>query len=73
MVIGAQFHKFHDRPFARVLYKYVFLVKDIGRATPLGACYLVNRTIKKKMDVVVHNHSAHVYHITRIDEGVRYA
>ena len=48
MVIGAQFHKFHDRPFARVLYKYVFLVKDIGRATPLGACYLVNRTIKKK-------------------------
>ena len=29
MVVDTQFHKFHGRPFARVLY--VFLMKDIGR------------------------------------------
>ena len=29
MVVDIQFHKFHGRPFARVLY--VFLMKDIGR------------------------------------------
>ena len=29
MVVDAQFHKFHGRPFARVLY--VFLMKDIRR------------------------------------------
>ena len=29
VVVDTQFHKFHGRPFARVLY--VFLMKDIGR------------------------------------------
>ena len=29
MVVGTQFHKFHARPFLRVLY--VFLMKYIGR------------------------------------------
>ena len=29
MVVDTQFHKFHGRPFARVLY--VFLMKDVGR------------------------------------------
>jgi len=29
MVADTQFHKFHGRPFARVLYAY--LMKDIGR------------------------------------------
>ena len=29
MVVDTQFHEFHGRPFARVLY--VFLMKDIGR------------------------------------------
>ena len=29
IVVDTQFHKFHGRPFARVLY--VFLMKDIGR------------------------------------------
>ena len=29
MVVDTQFHKFNDRPFARVLS--LFLVKDIGR------------------------------------------
>ena len=29
MFVDTQFHKFHGRPFARVLY--VFLMKDIGR------------------------------------------
>ena len=29
MVVDTQFHKFHVRPFARVLY--VFLMKDVGR------------------------------------------
>ena len=32
MVVNTQFHKFHGRPFARVLY--VFLMKDIGRWLP---------------------------------------
>ena len=29
MVVDTQFHKFHGRPFARVLY--VFLMKYLGR------------------------------------------
>ena len=29
MVVDIQFHKFHGRPFARVLY--LFLMKDVGR------------------------------------------
>ena len=29
VVVDTQFHKFHGRPFARVLY--VFPMKDIGR------------------------------------------
>ena len=29
MVIDAKFHKFHGRPFARVLY--VYFMKDVGR------------------------------------------
>ena len=29
MVVDTQFHKFYDRPFARVLY--LFLIKDIDR------------------------------------------
>ena len=29
MAVDTQFHKFHGRPFARVLH--LFLVKDIGR------------------------------------------
>ena len=29
MVVDTQFHRFHSRPFARILY--VFLMKDIGR------------------------------------------
>ena len=29
MIVDTQFHKFHGRPFARVLY--VFFMKDIGR------------------------------------------
>ena len=44
MVADTQFHKFHGRPFARVLY--LFLMKDVpGRSvTPLGVTR-VNRTI----------------------------
>ena len=31
MVVDTQFHRFHGRPFARVLYIYimVFLMKDV--------------------------------------------
>ena len=29
MIVDTQFHKFHGRPFARILY--LFLMKDIGR------------------------------------------
>ena len=69
MVADTQFHKFYGRPFARVLY--LFLMKDIDRSvTPLGVTR-VNRTIYK--DDIVHNHSAHEYHITRMEGGVRYA
>ena len=32
VVVDTQFHKFHGRPFARVLY--VFLMRDIGRLLP---------------------------------------
>ena len=37
MVADTQFHKFHGRPFARVLYVPVFLMKYIGRLLP--GCY----------------------------------
>ena len=32
MVVDTQFHKFYDRPFARVLY--IFLMKEVGRWLP---------------------------------------
>ena len=67
MVADTQFHKFHCRPLARVLY--VYLMKDIGR-TPLDATRSTGRFYK---DDVVHNHSAHGYYITRMEGGVRYA
>ena len=66
MVVDTQFHKFHARPFARVLY--VFLIKNIGRWlswVPPGS------TGQLYKDDVVHIHSAHRYYITRIEGGVR--
>ena len=30
-MVVTRFHKFHGGPFARVLYKCVFLMKDTGR------------------------------------------
>ena len=68
MVVDTQFHKFHGRPFTRVLY--VFLMKDIGRWLPWVPPGSTGRFYK---DDVVHNHSAHRYYITRIEGGVRYA
>ena len=67
MVVGTQFHKFHGRPFARVLY--AFLMKDIGRWLPWVQPGSTGRFYK---DHVVHNHSAHEYYITLIEGGVRW-
>ena len=54
MVVDTQFHKFHGRPFARVVY--VFLMKDIGRRLPW---VLPGSTGRFYKDDAVHNHSAH--------------
>ena len=68
MVVDTQFHKFHGRPFARVLH--VFLVKDVGRRLPWVPPGSTGRFCK---DDVVHNHAAHRYYTTRIEGGVRCA
>ena len=68
MVVDTQFHKFHGRPFARVLSS--FLMKDIGRWLPW---VLPGSTGQFYKDDVVHNHSAHAYYITRMEGRVRYA
>ena len=68
MVVDTQFHKFHGRPFTRVLY--VFLMKDIGRWLPWVPPGSTGRFYK---DDVVHNHSAYGYYITRMEGGVIYA
>ena len=64
MVVDTQFHKFHGRPFARVL---CIPHERYRSVTPLGATR-VNRTI---LHDVVHNHSAHRYYITHIEGGVK--
>ena len=69
VVADTQFHKFHGRSFARVLY--LFLVKDIGRWLPWMLPGSTGRFYKDERDVV-HNHSAHGSYITRIEGGVRY-
>ena len=51
MVVDTQFHRFHGRPFARVLY--VFLMKDIGRWLPWVPPGSTGRFYKGD---VVHNH-----------------
>ena len=61
-----ELHKFHGRPFARVLY--VFLMRDWS-VTPLSATRVNGRFYKD----VVRSHFAHGYYITRIEEGARYA
>ena len=66
--VDTQFHKFHGRPFARVLH--VFLMNDIGQWLPWVPPGSAGRFYK---DDVVHNHSAHRYYITRIEGGARYA
>ena len=68
MAVDTQFHKFHGRPFARVLY--FLLMKDISRWLPW---VLPGSTGRFYKDDVVHNHSAHGYCITRIEGGVRYS
>ena len=55
MIVDTEFHKFHSRPFARVLY--VFLMKDIVGDSP--GCYQGQQDDCK--DDIVHNHSAHGY------------
>ena len=65
-IADTQFHKFHGRPFARVLY--VFPMRDWS-VTPLSATR-VNRRFYKD---VVRSHFAHGYYITRIEGGARYA
>ena len=59
MVVDTQFHKFHGRPFARVVY--VFLMKDIGRRLPW---VLPGSTGRFYKDDAVHNQSALGYYIT---------
>ena len=68
MVVDTQFHKFHGRPFARILY--VFLMKDIGRWLTWVPPGSTGRFYK---DDAVHNHSVHRYYMTRIEGGVIYA
>ena len=72
MVADTQFHKFHGRPFARVLYVFLLkYTKYTGRSvTPWVLPGSTGRFCK---DDVVHNHSAHEYYITRMEGGVRYA
>ena len=67
MVVDTQFHKFHGRPFARVLY---VVMKDIGRWLPWVPPGSTGRFYK---DDAVHDYSAHRYYITRMAGGVRYA
>ena len=67
MVGDTQFHKFHGRPFARVLD--VFIMKDLGRWLP-WVLQGSNRTILQRCCL---DHSAHGYYITRVAGGVRYA
>ena len=71
-VADTQFHKFHGRPFARVLYVFLLkYTKYTGRSvTPWVLPGSTGRFCK---DDVVHNHSAHEYYITRMEGGVRYA
>ena len=71
MVADTQFHKFHGRPFARVLYVFLLkYTKYTGRSvTPWVLPGSTGRFCK---DDVVHNHSAHEYYITRMEGGVRY-
>ena len=68
IVIDTQFHKFHGRPFARVLY--LLLMKGIGRCLPW---VLPGSTGRFYKDDVVHHHSAHGYYITRKEGAVRHA
>ena len=68
MVVDTQFHKFYGRPFARVLY--LFLMKMKVGDSP--GCYQ-DQQDNFYNDDAVHNHSAHGYYITHIEEGVRYA
>ena len=69
VVVDTQFHKFHGRPFARVLYQ-VFIPHERCRSvTPLGATR-VNRTILHGR--AVHNHSADGYYITRKELVLKY-
>ena len=67
MVVDTHLHKFHGRPFARVLN--LFLIKGIGRLLPQAPTGSTGRFFK---DDVAHNHSAHVYDITCLEGGVRY-
>ena len=63
MMVDTQFHKFHGRPFARVLY--VFLMKDIiGRWLPW---VLPGSTWRFYKNDVVHNHYCYV--LKRIKEN----
>ena len=68
MVVDTQLHKFHGRPFARVLC--LFLMKD---TSPWFPWVIPGSTGRFYKDDVVHNHSAHGYYTTRMEGGVRYA